>query len=289
MYSRLQFNNLTGTIPPLPGTLSDLNLLRNRLTGTVPPEPQIISLNWCAFFLSQHTSSLTRDRLSESELQGSEGSETNCLSCPITPGKCLCINHTCTGNSTSSAPNILLTPPPPPPLPTTTAMSTTTTTTTMSTTMTTPIGTSPQESTNGTTFLDGTSSTSVSATSMTSTTLANISTTVTDSTIAIAMSSTSGAIDIAPGSSLDVALIAGVVGGIVALLLLIGVVAFIVSRMRRAKQRDTETNNRNYGATTMQVLPDSTTSCGSGTGDYGPIGLPNTITYNDVDDVRKRT
>lgn len=74
-------------------------------------------------------------------------------------------------------------------------------------------------------------------------------------------------------------LIGGVVGGIVALLLLIGIVLFIVWR-RRQHSSASASSALNHDATTMAVKP---------TSDYGPIGIPEQLAYNDIDDVRKRS
>lgn len=85
------------------------------------------------------------------------------------------------------------------------------------------------------------------------------------------------------------ALIGGVVGGIVALLLLIGIIAFFVlrSRSRHSNQRNNDAGENDLDdAATMEVLPASSTR--GGTSDYGPIGLPDTNTYHDIEDVRKK-
>jgi hypothetical protein len=79
----------------------------------------------------------------------------------------------------------------------------------------------------------------------------------------------------ATSPSSNAAIIGGAVGASVALLLIIGIIAFIVWRRG---QRSTVADD---DVAVMKASP-------SPHSDYGPIGIPQPLAYNDVDDVRQR-
>jgi cell division protein FtsN len=71
------------------------------------------------------------------------------------------------------------------------------------------------------------------------------------------------------------ALIGGVVGGVVALLIVVGVIAFIVIRSRKAKANQQSTND---GHSLSPRNPNNS--------DYDRVMVTNTNEYGDVNDVR---
>jgi hypothetical protein len=99
-------------------------------------------------------------------------------------------------------------------------------------------------------------------------------TVVGSTTFVIAMPATTQPSD----DNIRIALIGGVVGGVLALLIVSGVIAFIVMRNRKAKANQQSTND---GHSLSPQNPNNSNS------DRVRVSAPNTNEYGDVNDVRK--